>query len=647
MPVITFIASYPEMVNLAKEVFEAQKKQDIALESTEEFELEILTAASTEAVLRANITSSVVVARGAIIYDLKKMGYPIPVVELYVAGTDLVVSLTEAKRSFGELPTAVIGSTNMIAGIEQISDSVGLPIQSYLLTENSIHEVIRNVEQAHKDGMKTIVGGSNGCRHAKTLGLNSVLIRSGKESIWQAISEAKRIASISIKEQYKASMYKTILNYSFEGIIAVDHSKTVLVFNEIGQRILGIPDTGESYTNKHVDSVIKNNEIAALIKGDRDFVEETVRYQNNILTFNNVPVIMDGHRVGRVFSFQNVNRLQELEGKIRGKIYSKGHRAKYSISDILGTSAEIEKAKKTCYQYAVVDSSVLILGETGTGKELFAQSIHMLSNRANQPFVAVNCAALSESLLESELFGYVEGAFTGAVKKGKKGLFELAHNGTIFLDEVSEIPLSLQGKLLRVIQEREVMPLGHDRVIPINVRIIAATNKELRNLIKQGEFREDLYFRLNVLTLRIPPLRQRKEDFLLLIEKFLLELSSVYGHKAPSLDSEAVEKLAAYDWPGNIRELRNMCEKLSVLSKSEIITAEDVTEYLRDQFIHQQESSIAGERKDVQSFFNHVEQERFLIKKALEETQFNKTKAAQLLGMSRVTLWRKMQEYSM
>lgn len=641
MPVIAFIANYPEMIDVAKEVFATQKAYALSMGQIENHELVVISASTTDSVLEKRIRADVVIARGGIVYDLKRVGFHLPVVEVFVAGSDLVVSLNEAKQTFGPLPTAVIGSMNMIAGIEHVSEAMGFEIKPYYLRENSIQEVVRNVEAAKSDGMRTVVGGSNGIRHAKTLGLNGVLIKSGRESIWQAIAEAKRIAEISIQEQTKTLMHKTIMDYAYEGIIAIDRNQNVLVFNDIGQKILGLPRSND-YVKKHIDSVITNKEIAALVKEDRDSIDEMARFGDLYLTFNNVPVVMGGERVGRVFTFQNASRLEELEGKIRGKLFTRGHRAKYSLADIIGESPEIVRAKHTASRYAAIDSNVLIIGETGTGKELFAQSIHMMSPRAREAFVAINCAALSESLLESELFGYVEGAFTGASKGGKKGLFEVAHNGTIFLDEISEIPMSLQGKLLRVIQEREVMRLGHDRILPINVRVISATNKELRDLIAQGKFREDLYFRLNVFNIRIPPLRQRQDDIVLLARQFLIQFSQAYGKNFTDLSEPAKALLRQYRWPGNIRELRNMSERLAALSMSDIITEEEVMEQLNDQYIDQKHPVLESPPTP-EGLLGNAQERRF-FEEALQRCCYNKTKAARMLGISRVTLWRKLKE---
>lgn len=220
-------------------------------------------------------------------------------------------------------------------------------------------------------------------------------------------------------------------------------------------------------------------------------------------------------------AFQDVTRIQEMEGKFYRKIHLRGHVAKYTFDDILFQSSEIKRTIETAQRYSEVDSNILIIGETGTGKEIFAQSIHNHSNRKNNPFVAINCAALPENLLESELFGYAEGAFTGAMKGGKQGFFELAHRGTIFLDEIGEISPKMQSRSLRVLQEREIMRIGDDKVIPVDVRILSATNKDLMQMVKSNDFREDLYYRLSVLDLVLPPLRERREDIPLLVNAFI------------------------------------------------------------------------------------------------------------------------------
>ena len=280
----------------------------------------------------------------------------------------------------------------------------------------------------------------------------------------------------------------------------------------------------------------------------------------------------------------------------------------------------VDKARR----FSLVQSSILITGETGTGKELFAHSIHAASPRASEPFVAVNCAALPGNLLESELFGYVEGAFSGAVRGGKAGLFEIADRGTIFLDEIGEIPLDVQSKLLRVLQEKEIRRLGDTRMRHVDVRIIAATNVDIRKKVRDGAFRSDLYYRLSILDLQLAPLRERGNDILLLSDVFLSRYAEKEGRRKPSLSSEAEELLLSYPWPGNIRELRNICEKIIVLFDGDIISGDDIRS-----IIIVDDGSI-GASSDIS------------IESLALSGIVKKGALAKELGMSRTTLWRKL-----
>src|SRR5699024_4066257 len=279
--------------------------------------------------------------------------------------------------------------------------------------------------------------------------------------------------------------------------------------------------------------------------------------------------------------------------------------------------------------FSKTQSNIFLQGDTGTGKEIFAQSIHNTSSRKNRPFVAVNCGALSESLLESELFGYVKGAFTGASKDGKAGYFELAHKGTIFLDEIGELPFQLQSRLLRVIQEREIKRLGDEKVIPIDVRIIAATNQKLHSLIAQSKFREDLFYRLQVLKIRIPSLRERKTEIPLLAENFINRFK-VKEKKEIIFTSSAKESLMQYELYGNIRQLENVCKRLVIMCDREL--TQDTVQMVMDE-----EESTKFE-KDVNIYDNKKD----YYQRVLEEVQYNKQLAADKLGISRTTLWRRL-----
>ncbi len=310
-----------------------------------------------------------------------------------------------------------------------------------------------------------------------------------------------------------------------------------------------------------------------------------------------------------------------FEDKTREVRLSKEVRGKFQFRDIITASPKMLEILRLIPRVAASDSPVLIEGESGTGKELIASAIHEMSLRSKGPYVKINCASIPEALMESELFGYKKGAFTDA-RRDKKGVFALAHRGTLLLDEIGELPLMLQAKLLRVLQEGEFMPLGATSPVKVDVRIVAATNKSLSAMVQEGKFREDLFYRLNVIYLKIPPLRERKEDIPLLVEHFVDLFNSIYGKQVEGVSDDVMGLLMEYDYPGNVRELRNIIESAFVLSAGKLITVEDLPSYLRGQ-----------------------EMERRKIEEALRKTKWKREQAAKLLGISRTTLWRKMKKY--
>jgi transcriptional regulator with PAS, ATPase and Fis domain len=346
-----------------------------------------------------------------------------------------------------------------------------------------------------------------------------------------------------------------------------------------------------------------------------------------------LPITLHGEVIGAVANIEDVTQLQNFEQVVRQKLNKKGLVAKVNLHQLLGTSGAMKEIKERACQYANTDATVLITGESGTGKEGIAQSIHNLSQRKNGPFVAVNCAALPESLLESELFGYEEGAFTGAKKGGKAGLFEMAHRGTIFLDEIGEIPLPLQARLLRVLQEREIMRIGSDSVIPVDVRVLAATNQDLMALVDIKQFRADLYYRIDVLRLHLPPLRDRIKDIPELVQATIKKIASK-NNRVYRITDNAMTFLQLQPWKGNIRELENVIERVVLISKSGIIDEGE----LRREFPDYQ-------RVEDEDCINDLEKlEKQKIEQILLEEKYNYSQAAKKLGISRTTLWRKIRE---
>ncbi len=368
---------------------------------------------------------------------------------------------------------------------------------------------------------------------------------------------------------------QTILKFTNDSIVAVDLAGYISEYNEASERSFSLKK--EEVLGRNIGEVFPEIHIRDILSGKKSVTNEMVTINHVSYVINKYGIYSsEGILAGVVILGQKYMEMENERNKLRSKLIPKGHITKYNMSDILGNSSAIKTAKKTAVKMARSSSTVLITGESGTGKEVFAQVIHNESDRKDAPFIAVNCSALAPSLLESELFGYEEGAFTGAKKGGKLGLFELADKGTIFLDEIGELPYVLQAKLLRVLMEREIMRIGGVEVIKIDVRVIAATNKNLLQLVEEGQFREDLYYRINVLPLMLPPLRERKEDVAILATAFLAE----FGEEK-KLAPKILKYLTAYHWPGNVRELHNCIEYMYQLS-DERISVLDIPQGIRN-----------------------------------------------------------------
>ncbi|QQE76402.1 sigma 54-interacting transcriptional regulator [Brevibacillus composti] len=434
------------------------------------------------------------------------------------------------------------------------------------------------------------------------------------------------------------TLIQAILDASHDGIIAVDRDSTVIWVNKNALEILGLPPhvVGEKITR-----YIPQSDLLRILATGKREIGDIATVLNRQIIINRLPIVIDGQTVGAVSTFKEFTDIQKMELRIRKQSMESGLEAKYRLEDIVGHSDVIREAKELAETFGRTEATVLILGETGTGKELFAQGMHLCSQRAAGPFVAVNCAALPGNLLESELFGYEDGAFTGARKGGKPGLFELAHGGTLFLDEIGEMSLPIQALLLRVLQEKKVRRIGGERVIPVDVRIIAATNRDVEERIRMSQFRSDLYYRLNVLTLELPPLRQRLEDIPALTWAIIREIAE-RGDKTIESVSESLFKLfTQHDWPGNVRELRNVVERMVLLSKTARLERRDAAFFEKKLQKRRQTDGAAA----VAGTIPAAEDEAEMILRVLQQTRGNRQEAAKLLGVDRTTLWRKLKKY--
>ena len=473
-----------------------------------------------------------------------------------------------------------------------------------------------------------LLGGITVVKTAERLGIPCAFIKIGSESLLQAAREATQIQEALEMETANRGFWSTMLDYSYEGIVTVDKDHRITAFSPLAQKLTNIDKT--TALGQTVEKIFPQLQLDKVVDKRIEDLHRIISVGKANIICNKIPIIVSNRSHGAVATFQDVGKIQEMEAKIRQQIFARGHTAKFHFKDILGKSSAIRESIETAKDFAATHSSILILGETGTGKEVFAQSIHNASQRSKGPFVALNCAALPAQILESELFGYVGGAFTGANREGKPGLFEVAHGGTIFLDEIAEMDYLNQGRLLRFIQEKTVVRLGSNKVIPVDVRIIAATNKDLEILMHEKKFRDDLYFRLNVLNLTLLALRDRKEDIQLYAQNFLDEFVAE-SSKQFKLTPDAVQYLESYSWPGNIREVKNIMERITASSKSDVIDAHVLATLLQREKKHEP-SRPYKETRLVQE-----------ILQALDNAHGNYAVAAKLLGINRTTLWRRMQ----
>lgn len=459
----------------------------------------------------------------------------------------------------------------------------------------------------------------------------------------------------SLKEQISSLQeIRTLLNAIFEAtqdaISVVDENGLGILINSAYTRITGL--TEEDVINKPATVDIAEGEsvhLKVLKTGERmrGVPMKVGPKRKEVLVYGS-PIIVGGKLRGSVGVIHDVSELRKLSEELeQAKRWIRHLESKYTFSDILGESEIIRNAVEKARNAAQTSATVLLRGESGTGKELFAHAIHHASNRANRHFIRVNCAALTDSILESELFGYVDGAFTGAKRGGKRGLFEEADGGTLFLDEIGDISSGLQTKLLRVLQEKEIVRVGDNRPIAVNVRVIAATNANLEEKIKGGVFREDLYYRLNLFPIFIPPLRHHAQDIKFLANHFIRKFNQEFGRSVEGISPGGLETLVSYSWPGNVRELENFIGRAIINMRSDETIIED--QHLPQLRAHAETASdSANEEPNLylgQTFEeSYAQWEKDLLIRTLKIAEGNKTKAAQLLKISVRNLYYKMQK---
>lgn len=426
---------------------------------------------------------------------------------------------------------------------------------------------------------------------------------------------------------------ETVLHFVAEGIIAIDHTAKIININQAAEKMLNVKANDVKGFN--LGEVFPGSPIPDVLRDGVGFINREVSFWNNGTQYHyfvNAKTMISGDSIqGVVASFRPVGEgTNQLMATQKNKM-------KFTFAQIVGSSASIEAVKSEAQKAAANSSTVMILGESGTGKELFARAIHCHSRRSDKPFIAINCAAIPENLLESELFGYEEGSFTGAKKGGKPGKFQLANGGTLFLDEIGDMPLSLQAKILRAIQEKEIERIGAIEPQAIDVRIIVATHRNLEELVMQEQFREDLYYRLNVFPILLPALRNRQQDIIELAEYFLTRHAKNYGKGVIGFTAQAGKALQKYAWPGNIRELENALECAVIRMSGQVIDLPDLPSKIRSEQPVSEMKGVTGELPEISA-----------IRQALGKfgtSVPDKVKAAESLGISIATLYRKINKY--
>jgi transcriptional regulator with PAS, ATPase and Fis domain len=487
--------------------------------------------------------------------------------------------------------------------------------------------------------------------------------KSGSASNW--IAEIERLKQELQETQSMVETMKTVLDSVYEGIVVVDAHGIIREMNKAYCQFLGI--RREDAVGKHVTEVIENTRLHICLESgipERGFIQ---KIYGQPMVVHRIPIWRDGRVIGAigVIIFQGVSevyqifkRLQDLSREASCKEEKEKRAAPLEkqtsgLDSIVGRSPAIAKIKQMIRRAARVPSTVLITGESGTGKEVLAKAIHQSSPYASGNFVSVNCAAIPESLLETELFGYEEGAFTGAKKGGKPGKFQLAHKGTLFLDEIGDMPLYTQAKILRVLEEKKVERIGGLSEMELDVRIIAATNKNLEEMVRKGQFREDLFFRLNIIRIHIPALRERKMDIPYLLAYHMERICEQFGLEQKEFTKEAIQVLMNYSWPGNIRELVNVVEWLVGMVDGRKIEKEHLPSHILSSASFMKSDREMEERKNIieqtdthwRDIVDYYERER--IKQALIEEKGNKAAAARKLGIHRSTLYEKLKKYNL
>nr|WP_237171349.1 propionate catabolism operon regulatory protein PrpR [Pandoraea pulmonicola] len=572
----------------------------------------------------------------------------VPVVTVKVNGFDVLSAITRATTTWPDSPLGLVLHETVSRELDDLGQLLKIQLRQHAY--RSVGEVKAAVDTLAAQGCKVIIGPGMACDLAQEVGLEHVFLYS-LGAVEEAFERSVELARVSREKEAKRMRLNTIVAHMRDGVAAFDENGQLEAVNPAMFSLLGVDEERMATAGERQFELTRKLGplLRELSEGGVAIEERLAHIDSRPFIVSCVPIHEHGLRAGAVVTVQDAQMAQRIDRSLRTTQRPRHLVARHELDEFEGASPQIERVKRLARAGASHDATVLLTGESGTGKELVAQGIHNASARRGNPFVAFNCAALPEGLIESELFGHDEGAFTGARRGGKAGLFEIAHTGTIFLDEIGEMPAALQSRLLRVLQEREVMRLGSGRPVPVDVRVIAATHRDLNALVAEGRFRADLYFRLNLLQIALPALRERRADIRQLARTLLARNAAQYGLDVRA-SARILNALAPlfdhYDWPGNVRELENL------LARAAIYLDGDVAQ--QAQALHEvfpELSRLQGPRHDVQQNKQdatrgtdapHAPITRAAALAALEAAAGNRAAAARALGISRTTFWRLM-----
>lgn len=568
----------------------------------------------------------------------------IPVLAIPVRFLDIYQSVLKASKEWKSVLFPIYSESNEHHFI--LKEKTVNPHVIYYPYESS-DQTEKVILQGKEWGCQGVVaGGPNYQKIALKHGLEYEEIVMTSKSLEFALKEAHRIAANCKKEEEQSLFFHSLLNMGSQYIIAVDRSGNINIITNLARQLFRLKND-QPYPH-NINKIMPSRKVLSAIESANPLKHHLEKIGDKTFLIDYIPLELKNRTIGGIIKLHEEHAVSSTKNNIAVKAMRR-FTSKYSIDDFIYCSPEMDTLMDKVKKYADYQSTILIRGASGTGKEIMANAIHQLSRRKTEPFISINCASIPESLLESELFGYEEGAFTGALRGGKAGLFELANRGTIFLDEIGSMPLNLQARLLRVLQEREIMRIGGTRLIPIDVMVISATNKDLKKLIADGQFRDDLYFRINVLSIYIPSLRERMQDIPLLVRKLTERISRKLNAPVIEIPDQYVNKLLLLSWPGNVRELSSFLERLIIMCDGRF--SGDVFEKIYLEF-YEYSNPVSNNDKPVvphtESRDPDAQEDQYAdIAAILKECRFSKKITAQRLGISRVTLWRKMKKLSL